>query len=41
VQRSAISGIWYVTDFVDVHTHPFAKPEHAFVLRSHRELNDP
>jgi zinc finger SWIM domain-containing protein 3 len=41
VQRSASSGIWYVTDFVDVHTHPFAKPEHAFVLPPHRGLNDP
>ena len=39
VQRSESSGIWYVTDFVDVHSHPFDKPEHAFVLRSHRGLN--
>ena len=30
-----------MTDFVDVHSHPFAKPEHAFVLRSHLVLNDP
>lgn len=41
VQRSESSGIWYVAGFVDVHSHPLAKPEHAFVLRSHRGLNDP
>jgi zinc finger SWIM domain-containing protein 3 len=26
---------------VDVHTHALAKPEHSFVLWSHRGLNDP
>ena len=41
VQRSESSGIWYVAGFVDVHSHPFAKPEHAFVLRSHLVFNDP
>ena len=41
VQRSESSGIWYATGFVDVHSHPFATPEHAFVLRSHQGINDP
>ncbi|KAL6875595.1 hypothetical protein ACP4OV_013108 [Aristida adscensionis] len=40
VQLSGEGGIWYVKDFVDVHDHPLAKPEHAFVLWSHRGLND-
>ncbi|XP_022685196.1 protein FAR1-RELATED SEQUENCE 5-like [Setaria italica] len=41
VEWSEIIGTWYVKDFVDVHTHALAKPEHVFVLRSHRGLNDP
>jgi hypothetical protein len=41
VQRSESNGIWYVNDFVDVHSHPCAKPEHDFILQSHRGLNDP
>nr|XP_034593737.1 protein FAR1-RELATED SEQUENCE 5-like isoform X3 [Setaria viridis]XP_034593738.1 protein FAR1-RELATED SEQUENCE 5-like isoform X3 [Setaria viridis] len=41
VEWSESIGIWYVKDFVDVHTHALAKPEHVFVLWSHRRLNDP
>jgi zinc finger SWIM domain-containing protein 3 len=41
VEWSESLGIWYVKDFVDVHSHDFAKPQHAHVLRSHRGLNDP
>jgi len=33
-------GIWFVKNFVDVHDHPLAKPEHVFVLWSHRGLNE-
>jgi zinc finger SWIM domain-containing protein 3 len=32
--------LWYVKDFVDVHSHALAKREHTYVLRSHRGLND-
>ncbi|XP_012700767.1 protein FAR1-RELATED SEQUENCE 5 [Setaria italica] len=41
VEWSESIGIWYVKDFVDVHTHALAKPEHVFILQSHRGLNDP
>jgi zinc finger SWIM domain-containing protein 3 len=41
VAWSESTGVWYVRQFVDVHTHALAKPEHSFVLRSHRGLNDP
>jgi hypothetical protein len=40
VQLSTKKGIWYVRNFVDVHNHEFAKPEHVYVLWSHRGLND-
>ncbi|KAL6620300.1 hypothetical protein ACP70R_035439 [Stipagrostis hirtigluma subsp. patula] len=35
------SGLWFVKDFVDVHNHPLAKPQHVFVLRSHRRISEP
>ncbi|CAN6242184.1 unnamed protein product [Urochloa humidicola] len=41
VEWSESLGIWYVKDFVDVHSHALAKPEHTYVLRSHRGLNEP
>ncbi|CAL4937464.1 unnamed protein product [Urochloa decumbens] len=40
VEWSESSAIWVVKKFVLSHTHPLAKPEHVFVLRSHRGLND-
>jgi hypothetical protein len=40
VQLSTKKGIWYVRNFVDAHNHEFAKPEHVYVLWSHRGLND-
>jgi zinc finger SWIM domain-containing protein 3 len=41
VAWSESTSVWYVRQFVDVHTHALAKPEHSFVLRSHGGLNDP
>jgi zinc finger SWIM domain-containing protein 3 len=41
VAWSQSTGVWYVRQFVDVHTHALAKSKHSFVLRSHRGLNDP
>jgi hypothetical protein len=40
VQLSTKSRIWYVKNFVDVHNHVLAKPEHVYVLWSHCGLND-
>ncbi|CAO2043310.1 unnamed protein product [Urochloa humidicola] len=40
VEWSESSAMWSVKKFVLCHTHPLAKPEHVFVLRSHRGLND-
>jgi zinc finger SWIM domain-containing protein 3 len=41
VAWSESTGVWYVRQFVDVHRHALAKPEHSFVLRCHRGLNGP
>jgi hypothetical protein len=32
IQLSGKNGIWYVKNFVDVHNHDLAKPEHVYVL---------
>jgi hypothetical protein len=40
VQWSTKTGIWYVKNFVDIHNHVLAKPQHVYVLWSHHRLND-
>ncbi|KAL6905922.1 hypothetical protein ACP4OV_003523 [Aristida adscensionis] len=41
VQVNQESGLWFVADFKDVHNHRLAKPQHTFVLRSHRGISYP
>ncbi|KAL6600484.1 hypothetical protein ACP70R_045284 [Stipagrostis hirtigluma subsp. patula] len=41
VQLCEKSGTWFVKNFVDGHNHSLSKPEHAYLLRSQRGLEDP
>ncbi|XBI10555.1 hypothetical protein VPH35_137800 [Triticum aestivum] len=41
VELQASTGLWFVKNFVDQHSHPFINPELSPFLWSHRGMTDP